>query len=125
MFLVQLLLPTNGGDGAPIDPAQFTTVRKALAERFGGVTAYVRSPAIGLWKRDDGGVDGDDVVMVEVEVEVLDREWWRSRRRVLERDFRQDTVLARDRDHDGVMKRGRVRVRCSPKAFAWLARRVR
>jgi hypothetical protein len=95
MFLVQLLLPTKGGDGAAIDPAQFTTVRKALAERFGGVTAYVRSPAVGLWKRDDGAVDGDDVVMVEVEVDGLDRDWWRAYRGALERDFRQDTILVR------------------------------
>jgi hypothetical protein len=95
MFLVQLLLPTKGGDGSPIDPAQFAAVRKALADRFGGVTAYVRSPAVGLWKRDDGGVDDDDVVMVEVEIEALDRGWWGAYRQTLERDFRQDRVLVR------------------------------
>jgi hypothetical protein len=29
------------------------------------------------------------------EVEALDREWWEAFRRQLERDFRQETILAR------------------------------
>jgi hypothetical protein len=36
---------------------------------LGAVTAYLRSPTAGIWKRPDGTVDGDDVVMVEVDVE--------------------------------------------------------
>jgi hypothetical protein len=95
MFLIQLLLPTRDNARQPIDGALFAQVRTTLAERFGGVTAYQRSPASGLWKRPDGGVDGDDVVMVEVEAETLDRAWWASFRQQLERDFRQDTILAR------------------------------
>jgi hypothetical protein len=95
MFLVQLLLPTRDNQQRPIDGALFARVRTALAEQFGGVTAYQRSPASGLWKRDDGAVDGDEVVMVEVEVERLDRPWWADFRRQLERDFKQDTILVR------------------------------
>ena len=95
MFLVQLLLPVYDNDGRPIEPGQFTQVRKDLTNRFGGVTAYLRAPAKGLWKRRDATVDDDDVVMVEVEVEVFDREWWRSYRRELERAFKQDTILIR------------------------------
>jgi hypothetical protein len=95
MFLVQLLLPTRDNDRQPIGEPLFARVRTLLAERFGGVTAYQRSPATGLWKRPDGGVDGDEVVMVEVEVETLDRDWWGTFRRQLERDFSQQTILAR------------------------------
>ncbi|MCU1386063.1 MAG: hypothetical protein JWL71_4760 [Acidobacteria bacterium] len=95
MFLIQLLLPARDNHEQPIDGALFAQVRQTLADRFGGVTAYQRSPASGLWKRPDGGVDGDDVVMVEVEVEALDREWWGAFRRQLEHDFKQETILAR------------------------------
>ena len=95
MFLIQLLLPTRDSSRQPIDGALFAQVRETLADRFGGVTAYQRSPASGLWKRPDGGVDGDEVVMVEVEAPALDREWWAGFRRQLERDFEQETILAR------------------------------
>jgi hypothetical protein len=95
MFLVQLLLPTRDNQQRPIDGALFADVRTALADRFGGVTAYQRSPASGLWKRPDGAVDGDEVVMVEVEAETLDREWWAAFRRQLERDFEQESILVR------------------------------
>jgi hypothetical protein len=95
MFLVQLLLPTRDNEQRPIDGALFARVRTSLAEQFGGVTAYQRSPASGLWKRPDGAVDGDEVVMVEVEVETLDRQWWTDFRRQLERDLGQETILVR------------------------------
>jgi hypothetical protein len=95
MFLVQLLLPTRDNEQRPIDGALFGKVRTALADRFGGVTAYHRSPASGLWKRPDGAVDGDEVVMVEVEAQTLDREWFAGFRRQLERDFKQESILVR------------------------------
>jgi hypothetical protein len=59
------------------------------------VTAYLRAPAKGLWRGPDGGVDVDQVVMVEVQADALDREWWGAYRRDLERQFRQDKVLIR------------------------------
>jgi hypothetical protein len=95
VFLVQLLLPVYDNDGAAIAENEFTTVRRELTERFGGVTAYVRSPAAGLWKRDDGKVDRDDVVMVEVVADSLDRAWWGQYRERLEQRFRQETILLR------------------------------
>jgi hypothetical protein len=59
------------------------------------VTAYQRAPAAGAWKRADGVLDGDEVVMVEVEADTLDRIWWRSFQQQLERDFKQERVLMR------------------------------
>jgi hypothetical protein len=94
-FLIQLLLPVRTNHRQPIDEHLFARVRSALAERFGGVTAYQRSPASGLWKRPDGEVDGDEVIMVEVEVEELDHLWWNSYRRQLEIDFGQERILVR------------------------------
>ena len=51
-YLVQVLLPTHRRNGASVAAEEFARVRVELTERFGGVTAYSRSPATGLWKRD-------------------------------------------------------------------------
>ena len=48
MVLIQLLLPTSGvarADGV----APLAQTRRELAERFNGLTAYLRSPAKGSW----------------------------------------------------------------------------
>ena len=94
--LVQILLPTHMRDRTPIAPEQFAQVRAELTERFGGVTAYSRSPATGLWKRDDDeAIERDQVIMVEVVVDVFDREWWAGYREQLETRFGQEEVHAR------------------------------
>ena len=93
--LVQILLPIQARDGSPLPHDMFTRVRAELTETFGGVTAYSRSPATGLWKRDDAAIERDQVIMVEVVVDVFDREWWRAYREQLETRFGQEEVLAR------------------------------
>jgi hypothetical protein len=81
--------------GVRIGDEQFVAVRRELTRRYGGVTAYLRSPASGLWVRDDGAVDRDDVVMVEVMVDELDRAWWRNYRAGLEQAFKQESIVVR------------------------------
>jgi len=93
--LVQVLLPTHRRNGAPVASEEFARVRVELTERFGGVTAYSRSPATGLWKRDDEEIERDQVIMIEVVVEVFEREWWARYREQLETRFGQEVVHAR------------------------------
>jgi hypothetical protein len=95
VHLVQLLLPLYDNVGQQMPHQYFAAVREELTERFGGLTAYVRSPAEGTWKEAGGAVDRDDVIMCEVMVEELDREWWSSYRRRLESRFRQRELLMR------------------------------
>jgi hypothetical protein len=95
VHLVQILLPVHDSEGSRFDDDRFAEIRRELTDRFGGVTAYTRSPATGLWKKDDGSVDRDAMVMVEVMTDSLDREWWTSYRRRLEQRFSQDAVMAR------------------------------
>lgn len=95
MHLVQLLLPLYDNTGRRFDEPTFAVVREELTQRFGGVTAYMRSPATGLWKKDTGDVDRDEVVTVEVMVDHLDRDWWRDQGRQLARAFRQEAVIVR------------------------------
>ena len=92
MHLVQLLLPLYGREGKAVSRDAFDTTRDELAARFGGVTAFVRSPAVGLWNGGDK-TDRDDLLMYEVLVQSLDHEWWRDYRKNLERRFRQESVL--------------------------------
>ena len=93
--LVQMLLPTQTRDGAAVASEQFARVRVELTERFGGVTAYSRSPATGLWLNENETIERDQVIMVEVVVEDLDREWWASYRKQLEARFEQEEIHAR------------------------------
>ncbi|MBY0497840.1 MAG: hypothetical protein K2Y23_26830 [Cyanobacteria bacterium] len=93
--LIQILLPTRTRDGSPIAAEQFARVRVELTERFGGVTAYSRSPATGLWKNDNETIERDQVFMIEVVVDAFDREWWASYREQLEVRFGQEEVHAR------------------------------
>jgi hypothetical protein len=95
MFLVQILLPLYDNEGHAFEPSDYVQLRSELADRFGGVTAYTRAPARGVWKGDTGETTRDDIVIFEVMTEELDRSWWSGFRRDLERRFRQDTVIVR------------------------------
>jgi len=94
MVLVQLLLPVvdgPGGDAATL----LADTRKELVDEFKGVTAYVRSPAKGLWTSPDGRTEADDVVMVEVVTDAFDRQWWRAYAARLARRFDQEAIHVR------------------------------
>lgn len=95
MYLVQLLLPVALPDLAVSPMVALATTRKELTERFSGSTAYVRSPAKGLWTAPDGEVEQDEVVMVEVVVEDLDRVWWQRYAQTLAERFQQQVIHVR------------------------------
>jgi hypothetical protein len=95
MHLVQLLLPLKDQDGKPFPRSQYRRIREVLTERFGGLTAYTRAPAEGLWEAGGDEVAIDDIVVYEVMVTELDREWWRAYRAGLEDAFDQDELVVR------------------------------
>jgi hypothetical protein len=95
VYLIQILLPLRDNEGEPFASAEFERVRRELAERFGGVTFYARSPAVGIWKDGDGGEDRDEIVVAEVMADGEDRAWWRAYRGELERRFRQEEMMIR------------------------------
>lgn len=83
MHLVQVLLPRIDAE-----------VAKELTERFGGLTAYSRAPAEGVWKPGCGHTVRDDIIVVEVMVETLDTAWWgQFRKRVETRLGEQELVV--------------------------------
>ncbi|HEX8298972.1 MAG TPA: hypothetical protein VF594_07395 [Rubricoccaceae bacterium] len=95
MYLVQILLPLADNEERPFPAAHYDGVRDALTRRFGGLTAYSRAPAEGLWGPDAERAAEDDVVVYEVMVDELDRAWWASFRESLERLFAQDELVVR------------------------------
>ena len=94
MVLIQLLLPTSGPSSAD-GLARLAETRRELAVRFNGLTAYLRSPAKGLWTAPDGHTEQDDVVMVEVVTDTFDRAWWRTYAATLAKRFGQDSMHVR------------------------------
>lgn len=95
MFLVEFFLPVFDNDGAHFSKVEFDRVRRELTERFGGVTAFMRSPAMGLWADEAGQVRRDDLVSFEIMTDTLDRDWWRTYREQLGKRFRQQEIVMR------------------------------
>lgn len=95
MYLFQLFLPLYDNDGNPLPAAHFESVRGELTDRFGGLTAYSRAPAHGVWEEGDGVPVHDDLIVHEVMAESFDREWWKRYRARLEKLFAQEEVLIR------------------------------
>jgi hypothetical protein len=96
MHVVEILLPLNGPDGKRFGAAEFGPLRQELVERFGGVTAFMRSPAEGLWAGGaEEGVARDEIVRLEVMAERLEPAWWAGLRRRLEARFAQEEIVIR------------------------------
>jgi hypothetical protein len=95
VYLIQILLPRTGRGGEPPIDSAFAETRAELVAAFDGVTAYLRSPAQGLWTAPDGRVERDDMMMVEVLAESFDREWWRAYAATLAGRFRQEEIHIR------------------------------
>jgi hypothetical protein len=94
MVLIQLLLPMSGDAGFD-HVAPLADTRRELADRFDGLTAYLRSPAKGWWTAPDGHTEQDDVVMVEVVAETFDMAWWRTYAVTLAARFHQERIHVR------------------------------
>jgi hypothetical protein len=95
MVLIQLLLPLYSNDKRALARELFVQVRDELVERFGGMTAYTRAPASGLWQEHDGQTTRDEIVIYEVMTEQLDVQWWSRYRGELERRFEQEALVVR------------------------------
>ena len=94
--LVQILLPLQDPGGRAFPRDQYSRVATELTDRFGGMTAYSRAPAAGLWQEDGSGkTQRDDIVVYEVMVDELDADWWTGYRLELERRFAQQDLVVR------------------------------
>ena len=95
MQLIQLLLPLQDQHGGAYPRSLYDELVSRLTEQFGGVTAYTRAPAAGLWESASGETVRDQVVVYEVMVDRLDAAWWRELRIGLEGAFAQQELVVR------------------------------
>ncbi|SCB58541.1 hypothetical protein GA0061105_1058 [Rhizobium aethiopicum] len=93
MHLVQMFIPAASQAGVNAEDL-IATVQREMTERFGGATAYLNSPAEGLWS-NGAREEEDEVIVIEVMVDDLDRTWWYQYRRKLEQLLRQKELLVR------------------------------
>ncbi len=94
MHLIQLLLPLYANDQEVFPAEMHAQVKTELSEKFGGLTAYTRSPAEGRWRGLEKDVN-DEIVIYEVMVPSLDTAWWGEYREMMETRFHQDEVIIR------------------------------
>jgi hypothetical protein len=92
--LIQILLPLRDNDGRDFPNALFLDIQKMLTDRYGGVTAYARAPAQGVWAHD-GTKMRDDIIILEVMTPEFDAAWWKDFRHRLEQVMRQEQLVIR------------------------------
>jgi hypothetical protein len=95
MHLIQIFLPLYNQEKNIIPADIFSGISKELTEQFGGITAYSRSPATGLWKENNEKTVKDEIIIYEIMAQNLDRNWWRTYKENLEKIFEQDEIIIR------------------------------
>ena len=93
-YLFQIFLPLADNQGRPQDYELMRKVQGELTRKFGGLTAYSRAPAKGVW-HGGGKAHKDDIVIVEVMSDKENSAWWTAYRKTLEKRFKQKEVLIR------------------------------
>jgi len=92
VFKTQVLLPLGDNAGRAFAAEKITRIQERLVRKFGGYTAFRRSPAQGVWMHQ-GERYSDDIVVVEIFSATLDREWWGEFRRTVEHDLGQEHLV--------------------------------
>ena len=87
--LIQILLPTNGGD-----EGVFERLAQELTAKFGGVTSFIRAPAEGRWNTGSR-TEHDDIAVIEVMTDDVDHSYWADLRIRLEQALSQEQIVIR------------------------------
>ena len=87
--LIQILLPTNGGDDGA-----FERLAQELTAKFVGVTSFIRAPAEGRWNTGSH-TEHDDIAVIEVMAEDVDYGYWANLRSRLEQALAQEQIVIR------------------------------
>jgi hypothetical protein len=92
--LVQILVPRSTGDGEPVNRSWFDGLLTELTERFGGATSYIRTPGEGIWDSGEGK-ERDDIAVIEVMTDEIDKRYWQDLRKRLEDELSQEIIVIR------------------------------
>jgi hypothetical protein len=91
MHLIEIFLPATQ---KPEIGREVEALGQLFTDRFGGMTAFVRSPGQGMWA-NGGAIERDSVVVLEIMAEELDRAWWRELRLGLQHRLNQEEIVVR------------------------------
>jgi hypothetical protein len=95
-YSIEIYLPLFSNTGARVARRLFVSTRDELVDTFGGMTAYSRSPATGVWaKPGKHNLVRDDIIIYEVLARRLSRTWWSAYKLRLAQRFKQHTLLIR------------------------------
>jgi hypothetical protein len=94
VHLVEILLPTQTGEGRAIGHAWFEGLLTELTEKFGGATSFVRAPGKGLWQTG-AAIEQDNIAVIEVMTETVDAVYWAGLRERLEKELSQEEIVVR------------------------------
>lgn len=95
MQLIQIFLPLYDNNKREFDRSLYDDLRARLKDQFGGVTFYRNAPAEGLWKDETGKTNLDELIIAEVMIVEINKEWWQQFKQRLEQIFDQEEVLIR------------------------------
>lgn len=95
MKLVQIFLPLYDNDQQLFQRSIYDQLEDLLKEQFGGVTFYRNMPVEGLWKDETGKTKYDELIIAEIMIETIDKQWWQQFKQRLEQIFRQEEILIR------------------------------
>ena len=91
MNIVEIFLPLKNGVKAQ---GTYNALRHQLTEKFGGLTAFNRAPAEGLWANDQD-VEKDEIVIIEVMTDQIDHAWWAGLREEIQKSLGEKEIVIR------------------------------
>ncbi len=95
MQLIQIFLPLYDNNKQRFDRSLYDDLRTQLKDQFGGVTFYRYTPAEGVWKDETGKTNFDELIIAEVMIANINKEWWQQFKKLLEEIFKQEEILIR------------------------------
>ena len=95
MYKIQLLLPLYNKEGHLFSAQLYQEIKTELSQTFGGLTAYTRAPAEGLWKEEDDKIVRDGIYIYEVMASQLDKHYWAKYKLKMQKVFQQDEIIIR------------------------------
>jgi len=95
MHLIQIFLPLYDNYKQAFDSSIYDELRTGLKDQFGGVTFYRNAPVEGLWKDETGTTNYDELLIAEVMISDVDKDWWQQFKQRLEQEFKQEEILIR------------------------------
>ncbi|RYU91743.1 hypothetical protein [Emticicia agri] len=94
MYLIEMLLPLTDNQKKVFKSEYFEQVQHRLTEKFGGLTAFTKNPAEGLWKKSKNTKpQHDEIIIFEVITDTFDKSWWQLYKEELKRIFQQKDIV--------------------------------